>query len=74
MIDALGVDEQVNVSVPLPCAEQYTPLLCQSAMDAGAGVTTTLLDAVTLLTDLVQVVVADQSATEMVTVTADITL
>ena len=63
-----GVVEQVNVNVPLPCAEQYTPPLCQSDMDAGAGVTITSLDVVTPDTDLVQVVVADQSATAMVTV------
>ena len=43
-------------------------------MDVGAGVTIILLLAVTPLTDLVQVVVADQFATDMVTVTADITL
>ena len=73
-MDAVGVDLHVNVNVPLPCAEQYTPLLCQSEIDAGAGVTITLLLAVTPVTDLLHDVVADQSATEMVTVTADITL
>ena len=68
-MDAVGVDEQVKVSVPLlACAEQYTPALCQSAMDDGAGVTMTALDAVTPVTDLVQVVVELQSATLMVTV------
>ena len=73
-MDAVGVDLHVKVNVPLPCAEQYTPLLCQSAMDAGAGDTMTLFDAVTPVTDLLHDVVAFQFATVILTATDDITL
>ena len=67
-MSALGVVLAVNVSVPLPCAEQYTPLLFHVFMLAGTGVTITLFEDVTPVTDFVQVVVAFQFATVMLTV------
>jgi hypothetical protein len=43
----VGAVVHVNVSVPAPCAEQYTPAAAHAAMDAGAGAIITSLDALT---------------------------
>ena len=45
VMDAVGVVSQANVSVPDPCAVQYTLDADTSSKDAGAGdISTMLLD------------------------------
>ena len=50
---AVGVVVHLNVNVPDACAEQYTPALQYASWEAGAGVTTTELLAVTPVTETV---------------------
>lgn len=50
VMDAVGVVPAVNVSVPLPCAEQYIWLDAASVNDAGAGDTITMFPDVTPVT------------------------
>ena len=44
---AVGVFDDVNVSVPEPCAEQYTPAVVYTLKDDGSGEIITVFDAVT---------------------------
>ena len=50
VMDAVGVVVQVNVSVPDPCAVQYTFAADTSSNDAGAGAISTVLLDVTPVT------------------------
>ena len=47
VIFAVGVFDDVNVNVPAPCAEQYTPAVVYTSKDDGSGDMITLFDAVT---------------------------